>query len=275
MPEDSAANNGSHGPPQSAETWPRIAPTSGIHNFRDFGGYRAAGNAHLPLRTLYRSGEPARPTESDLALVTRLNLTSAIDLRGNAERARAPAVLPEKLSASVVHAEGETSLPPHIAAAIGAVDAATARRTMNDRYAVMPFARGLIGIYRRYFSLLLNSTGPTLVFCAAGKDRTGLLVALVHTALGVHRDDVFQDYLLTNSAGDPEARIAALRTEIRYRFGNLSEEAIRVVASVEPQFLQTALDAIGERYGGIEQYLEQALGVSATVRAALMARLLA
>jgi protein tyrosine/serine phosphatase len=254
---------------------PRIVPTTGIHNFRDCGGYPVIGGGHLACGTLYRSGEHAHATDRDLALVSQLGLSAIFDLRGTAERQKAPCRRPEGFSAPVYFADGETTLAaaPHLDAAASAFDAETARRNMCERYASVPFRSLLVDIYRQYFRFLAQSTGPTLIYCTAGKDRTGVLVALFHSALGIHRDDIFNDYMLTNTAGDAQARVDALKADLQRRFGALlSDEAVRVVTSVEPLFLEAAFEAIIARHGSVESYLEDVLFVPPVVRHALAAR---
>jgi protein-tyrosine phosphatase len=146
---------------------------------------------------------------------------------------------------------------------------------MLDGYTSMPFRPLLVDVLRLYFRTLAESDGPTLVYCTAGKDRTGFAVALLHSALGVHRDDILEDYLLTNSAGDTRARIAAIRDDMDRRFNaSMSEEAVRVVTSVEPQWLDRAFDVIAERYSSIDSYLADVLQVAAPVRNQLAERLL-
>ena len=254
---------------------PRVIPTTGIHNFRDYGGYPVIGGGHLVRGTLYRSGEHTHATDRDLALVNQLGLSAIFDLRGTAERQKAPCRRPEGFSAPVYFADGETTLAaaPHLDAAVNAFDADTARRNMCERYASVPFRPLLVDVYRQYFRFLAQSSGPTLIYCTAGKDRTGVLVALFHNALGIHRTDIFNDYMLTNTAGDAQARVGALKADLQRRFGaELSDEAVRVVTSVEPLFLEAAFEAIIARHGSVESYLEDVLSVTPAVRHALAAR---
>jgi protein tyrosine/serine phosphatase len=256
----------------------RIVPTTGVHNFRDYGGYPLAGGGRLARGLLYRSGEHARATDRDLDIIGALGLDAVIDLRGSSERQKAPCRRPPGFTARVICADGETTPmeAPHVDAAADAFDATAARRNMLDRYAGVAFRPLLAPVYREFFHTLARTTGPTLVNCSAGKDRTGVLVALLHAALGVHPDDMMADYLLTNTVGDVEARVAALRDDLQHRFGRaLPEEAVRVVTMVEPGFLQAALDSLAARHGSVQGYLEQVLGVTPAVRATLAGRLTA
>jgi protein-tyrosine phosphatase len=253
----------------------RVVPTSGIHNLRDYGGYgRAAGNT-LRRGILFRSGELGGAAESDLQALAGLRLSAIVDLRGQSEREKSPSPTLPGPSIAVICTAGETArIAPHIAAIEEAFDAASARRNMCTRYSELPFRPALVEIYRRYFHVLSHSGEPTLVYCTAGKDRTGVLVALLHLALGVHVDDVFADYMLTNEAGNTQARVSALKHDLQRRFGaSLSDEAVKVVTSVEPVFLQTAFDAITTRQGSVEAYLREVLGVTPRMLAALNERL--
>src|SRR3546814_13205778 len=77
---------------------------------------------------------------------------------------------------------------------------------------------------------LAEYDAPSLVHCVAGKDRTGFAVAIVHRLLGVHDDDLMHDYLLTNTAGRIEERIAQGAAHIRARYGaEIKDEAVRTI----------------------------------------------
>jgi protein-tyrosine phosphatase len=113
--------------------------------------------------------------------------------------------------------------------------------------------------YAEFFAHLLDSRGPVAFHCTAGKDRTGLAAALVLLALGVPREVVMQDYLLSNELYRPPPlpQDKALA------------QAAAVMWRVERGFLDEALRAIDVDQGGIEQYLGHRLGL----RSAALARL--
>jgi len=252
----------------------RVVPMQGIHNFRDYGGYPVSGSGRVAWKRLYRSGEHTEATPADLDTVAALGLEAVIDLRGESERTKSPCRRPSNFTSKVICSHGETTPAPHASAAGSAFDIDSARRNMLSRYAELPFRPRLNDVYRRYFAELAQGSAPTLVYCTAGKDRTGFLVALLHCALGVHRDDIFEDYLLTNTAGDVAARIAALRRDLEHRFGApMSDEAVNVVVTVTPEFLQTAFDSVVERYGSVDTYLREVLGVAPQVRESLVSNL--
>ena len=177
----------------------RFLSTDSIHNLRDYGGYRTADGAHVKTGLLFRSGHHADASDSDLETVAALDLAHVIDLRGDSERARHKCKRPEGFAGEVLYFEGETAgLAPHLEAAEGGVDAAGAHAAMVSLYGALPDRTGLNWVLRRYFEALASGKGASLVHCAAGKDRTGIAVDLLHHMLRVHPDDAMHDYLLTN-----------------------------------------------------------------------------
>ena len=107
-------------------------------------------------------------------------------------------------SSRVAHDDGGEA--PHITflkTADLTVDAG--RRFMTDTYRRLPFETGHLDLFARYFRALGDGEGAVLIHCAAGKDRTGAAGrADPSSVLGVHRDDMVADYLLTNTAVDLE-----------------------------------------------------------------------
>ena len=107
--------------------------------------------------------------------------------------------------------------------------------------------------FGRFLRHLLSHPTPVVFHCTAGKDRTGFAAALLLSALGVERDAIMQDYLLTNQ---------------RYRRSPGMEGAgpahvMDVLWQVQPAFLQAAFDAMERDYGGLSSYLSGPVGIAA------------
>jgi protein tyrosine/serine phosphatase len=255
---------------------PRVLAFDGIHNFRDYGGYVADGG-RIRTGVLYRSAQHKDATAADLESVARLGLGTVIDLRGDSERAQAPCPRPADFAAQVLFAEGETvsTAAPHIEAGQVATTAARAHAAMTALYTLLPFRPVLVAVMRDYFAAIAARDTPSLIHCVAGKDRTGVAVAVLHRLLGVHADDVMADYLLTNTAGDVEARLAAGARHIRERYGDtIDDDAMRTMMSVSPEYLDTAFAAIDAHRGGFDGYAADVLGVTPAMRAEIAARLI-
>jgi len=253
----------------------RVLPLSGIHNFRDYGGYDVEGGGKLRSGMLWRSAHHVEASDDDLAAVDGLGIETVIDLRGDDEREAHPCRRSENFSARVLFAGGVTAgLAPHLQAAGGAIDVATARERMIDTYAGMPYRPALVATLRLYLAALAEYDAPSLVHCVAGKDRTGFAVAVVHRLLGVHEDDLMQDYLLTNSAGRIDERIAQGAAHIRARYGTeIREDAIRTLMSVNPAFLDAALATVRRDHGDVATYAETVLNLTPDMHEAMVDRL--
>lgn len=242
----------------------RVLLLQGVHNFRDFGGYAVSGGGRLKRGYLWRSGQHFAATDSDLERIAGLGLADVFDLRSSKERDLHPCRRPDGFAAEVyLSADPAHIAAPHLAAAAATTrqrDAASTREGMRKNYGSIAFRPELIAMTRRYLEVLAEGRGPSLVNCMAGKDRTGIAVAMVQLAAGVHRDDVVADYLLTNSAGDVEARIAAGAASIRAVSKQIDPEVLRVLMGVEAEWLEAAFAMIAEKHGSIGSYLHDVLG---------------
>ena len=243
----------------------RILSLHGIHNFRDYGNYSARDGARLVAGKLFRSGQHVDATPNDLDAIAGLSLQTVIDLRGDSERMTYPCTRHADFGADVLFAAGETSeggSAPHIAAARNVTTAADAHRAMVNLYEAMPYRPKLVEVFRLYFAALAQRDGASLIHCLAGKDRTGIAVGVFHHLMGVHVDDIRADFMLTNTAGDPERRIAAGAATVRRNFGaRMEDAAVRTLMSVHPEFLETAFAVIKRDHGSVEAYADAILGV--------------
>jgi protein-tyrosine phosphatase len=255
----------------------RVLDLEGVHNFRDFGGYPVAGGGQLKRGVLWRSGQHHGASDSDLERIAALGLADVFDLRSSRERDTHPCRRPPDFTAEIYYSEDPTAIAaPHMAAAAATTkqrDAASTREGMRRNYGAIAFRPELIAITRRYLGILAEGRGPSLVNCMAGKDRTGIAVAMVQLATGVHRDDVIADYLLTNTAGDVEARIAAGAETIKAMARKMDPEVLRVIMGVEPEYLESAFAMIAEKHGSVDGYLREVLGADDAVRERLREQL--
>lgn len=252
-----------------SETLDRVLVLEGIHNLRDYGGYRTPGGGRIARGRLFRSGQHVDASDADLDIFHALGIDTIVDLRGDGERQTFPCRRHREFAGEVIYAPGESVNPAGPLEGSPSVDEAFERLRLS--YEGMPLRPVLQQGLANYFAALADTGNASLVHCLAGKDRTGLAVALFHLLLGVSRDDVMEDYLLTNTAGRSEARIAAVAEVIRGNFGrDISDETIAMVMSVQPEFLETALATIEAEFGSVEAYAEQALGVSPALRQRLV-----
>lgn len=246
----------------------------GLHNFRDFGGY-AAGSRRLVTGKLFRSANHAGASDSDLVRMREMGIGVVVDLRRPSERERQPSRRWEGFAGQVIenndHDEGAETWDLFMSTWDMTQD--SFRGYMDRYYARAPYTPRLVELYRKYFDALASADGGLVVHCAAGKDRTGLIVALTHKLAGVHHDDVVADYLLTNDPERFEAFGAVWADGIRQERGfGPTLETMRMVMGVEPAYLERSLAEIEARSGSVEAYLRDVLGVDAGKRLAIEQR---
>lgn len=254
----------------------RRVTLDGVENFRDFGGYVTVDGRRLATGRLFRSGSHGKATDADLEVIGGLDIAVVVDLRRKNERERDPSRRPRRFAGQVivndVGEENEDSWLQHVTSSDLSED--SFHGYMFRYYAEAPFNPRLISLYADYFESLAKTDGAVLIHCAAGKDRTGILAALTHHLAGVAYDDMLADYLATNDPTRVERRLPMVMETIRDLTGRTPPEAaVRVAIGVEAAYLDTALQAMAERFGDVDGYLEGALGVDAARRAALRARL--
>ena len=213
---------------------------SGASNFRDLGGYAGAQGLPVRWRRLFRSDHLAALTADDAETLRRLGVTRAFDFRGVHERAAVPYELP---GVTQVALPIEPTVVQRMKDLLDAGEAVTPAQTvglMQQTYRA--FVHDNAPRFAGLFAHLLESDAPLVFHCTAGKDRTGFAAALILLALGVPREVVMQDYLLTNDF---------------YRMPALDESrapraVLDVLWRVQADFLDAALHTVDEDYGGAD-----------------------
>ncbi len=257
----------------------RFLPFEGIENFRDFGAYNSARfGGHVRSGILLRSANHSTASDADLDALNALSLAAVVDLRRPLERDKRPSRRPEGFGFSVIEnddqADDQFYHNQFFEGPDPDVDALMDVRL--TAYRNMPYRPRHLDLFRRFFAAVLADKGPVLIHCMAGKDRTGLLAALMQHVLGVHPDDIMADYMLSEARIDIPARAEEIRHELRQRFGRDYAPGIaELLAGVREPLLQAALDVITERSGDLNAYLLHDIGLSDTDQERLRARLLA
>lgn len=248
----------------------------GVHNFRDFGGY-SAGGRKLVTGRLFRSANYALASDADLERLSGMGIGAIVDLRRPEERTRQPSRRWDGFKGVVVENHDDDEGAHHESwdgfMAQWDLTPEHFRTYIHGYYDRVPFMPRMVDLYRRYFETLATADGGIVVHCAAGKDRTGLIVALTHELAGVHRDDIVEDYLLTNDSKRFEtygAQWAQMIGEQRGKAPTL--DTMKYIMGVQAEFLERSFAAIEKRHGSVEVYLRDALGVDAARRAQIEKR---
>jgi protein-tyrosine phosphatase len=230
---------------------------SGASNFRDLGGYAGLDGRPVRWRRLFRSDHLAALTPQDGEALRSLGVARVFDFRGVSERAAVPYDLPGVVQHPLPI---EPTVVQGLRTLVEAGETLTAERTvllMQQTY--RNFVHHNAPRFGELFAHLLASDAPLVFHCTAGKDRTGFAAAMILLALGVPRGVVMQDYLLTNDLFRMPAADG----------GYAPAEVLNVLWRVQAEFLDAALHAVDEDFGGVDAYLARELGVGAPERARL------
>lgn len=255
----------------------------GTHNFRSLAGVTTADGRQIAAHKLLRSDRLSRLSEADWQQLAAIGLRTICDLRGQEEIALAPTLVPAGLPLRMLQLDirNDVRSDRTLSGQLGADPTeAGARRVMLTIYARFPEAMAprLPALFE---ALCSDDAGaedgaPLLVHCAAGKDRTGFVIALLLHALGVPYEAVMADYLRAPpSLGLADPRLAHLQQHFRGQAGfDLPAEVLLPVLAVDPAYLDTAWQALDHNHGGADAYLLQTAGLTAERRERLRERLL-
>lgn len=234
-------------------------------NLRDAGGYNVAdGSAFVKYGTLYRCSVLTELDEAGKKLLDSLGLRSIIDFRTEMEAQRQPD--PEvpgaeyrNLSPMLVPDINQFASSLSDLKNLGPEIAIQAYQSIKESYRTMVFSPA----YKEMFRMLLDRKTPMLYHCAAGKDRTGIASALILTALGVPRETIYDDYMLTNAARSELIKSMGAKMAQVMGEGEAVSKAIQFFVGVELSSLEGSFEAIEEKYSDIGDYFKQEMDVSA------------
>lgn len=255
LPESVLFEVRDHDPMTRAER--RVLPLDGAHNVRDTGGYVAADGRHVAWGRVYRADALHQLTARDQAMLRERGIRLVVDLRTVGEVRRGPDRLPDGIAYQ--------HLPVFERDPLGRGRAILQRHRLDvlfqRMYRTHIIDRGapVLGTVLRRAADATNL--PLLVHCTGGKDRTGIVIALLLHILGVPRATIVADYSLTNRAIEP--LLASLRTgQVRQlAWLGIRLEHFYPLLSARPALLEGALDYIDQTYGSVDAYLRGPVGL--------------
>ena len=190
-----------------------------VANARDLGGWTLAGGTKVPYGRVFRSGKLSTATAADLVAIRDLGIRTSIDLRSAAE-----------IRISGRDLGGPLGLATTISAPMTGINSADGYRNMIDNQKS--------SIATAFRALADGSKYPFIIHCTAGKDRTGVVSSLLLDLLGVSRQQIVDDYLLSADTG-----------------------------AVDPLWLEAALIEV-DTAGGISKYLTS-IGIDSAMQKAI------
>jgi protein-tyrosine phosphatase len=231
----------------------------GAPNFRDLGGLPTTDGGLTRSGLLFRSGGLEELTGEDIDyLVTDVGLRTVLDLRSADDNEPAEGLANTSvrvLNLPVIREGSSTSLKRPMGPD-GRVDVP---------YVYQMFMEMSIGSIQTIFAELAGGATPAVFHCVAGKDRTGVVAALILRAVGVTREAVISDFMASEPALDEI--FAYMRRRPAYT--DVVAKLPPGTMDAEPKYMGNFLDFVDTRYGGIREWLTGPAGVPADTLAAL------
>lgn len=236
-----------------------------IQNARDLGGLRAADGRVIAPGLLIRSANLAEATEADVRILReKYHLAKIIDLRTEAERREKPDAAMDTVEylpipifeagvAGISHEQQNGSA--QLLAILPKME------PLYRRMVTEPSCRENLGRAARCVMEHDFSRGSVLWHCTEGKDRCGLLSAVLLLALGTDRSAIMEDYLLTNRVNAPKAERYARQMRAAGK-SEMEAAAIRDVFLAKREYLSAAFSAIDAQFSDADAFLRDGLSLS-------------
>lgn len=243
----------------------RLIKFDKVCNFRDMGGFKTEDGRTMKTGILFRSDELSKLSFSDQKILRKLSLKLICDLRTPGERKRKIDNIPKKYGIRQIN----IPIYPH------REDFSRQKfiHYLNQKSDGRDFENLIKEYYRRFAFeqmaklnelvtlLSCENNLPALIHCSVGKDRTGLISALIQLLAGVSRSMVMEDYLISNSF--IEERTKTMIRFIRFiSLFRLSSAQLKPMMEVRSRYLDDILDEIFTTYHTIDEYFEKGCGIN-------------
>ena len=245
----------------------------GLLNVRDLGGIAARGGRKIKYGRIVRSDNLSPATENDCLKLQSYGIKKIVDFRTDDEIKQSPdkeipggvwiknPILKELTTGITREAPKEYSCLEELLLDFSMDLGERGKEWLAGLYIPLVSDEFCLKGYRRFLEILKdNKNGAVLYHCSAGKDRVGVGTMLFLTILGVSREDIIKDYLLTNeSYADAIERTRALGRERGVSQAVI--DTIEPLSGVDVSYINTAFDTIDRVHGGMDTFLKNQLGI--------------
>lgn len=251
---------------------------TGAPNARDLGGIETMDGRRIKPNRLIRSGMLARLTDEDVEYLKSAGLKTIVDFRTSAERVQKPDRVIDGAEYIVCpmledKTDGITRDKPESEDEEAQRTLKMARRLMEhdpdgvrqmrSLYPILVTLDHSLEHYRRFFEILLkHEDGALLYHCTMGKDRVGTATALLLTALGVPREGIVADYMITRERCAPGTQ-RLLNNCRKFTDDEAVLEFVYRLDTVQEDFIAATFETIDEVHGGMDRFLRDKMGLDA------------
>lgn len=242
-------------------------PLSTTHNTRDLGGIINENGEVIRPFAIIRSDSLNKLSAADAAtLQNTYHVTNIIDFRSDAEVTAQPDANKamffyqhKGISPQLYYLDPNNSIKSLVSKIKNGDQ--TGDQMMIDMYAYIADSKQSISAYKALFQTLLTNDNATLYHCTSGKDRTGVATALILSALNVDRGVINANYLESNTYR--QATIDAdLAKAKKYTKDQKVLDILQDMESVKQPYLDAYFNELNAKYGSVNDYLHNQLGLT-------------
>lgn len=239
-----------------------------VTNFRTIGNIKNIDGRILKEGKFYRSAHLHKLKKKSFKTFENLGIKEIIDLRNSKEISQKPDLILQNVdytNYSAFEDEGDQLNQAKKLVLQGKVKGSDADQRMLGFYKT--YATENPEIIKKIIHEILDSENPVLYHCTAGKDRTGIITALILTILKFDRETIDNDYLLSNNYRKQlvQKRLH-LANNLHFLYPKMDLNVIEKLSWVEKDYLKAAFLEINKKYGSIDIYIYQNLGISENKR---------
>lgn len=241
-------------------------PLENCFNIRDLGGLLTKDKRQIESHRLIRSSDLSRLTDRDLEFLAQYGLTTVIDLRSPEEVRTHPDHISSKIEYfhRSIFPSDETQTNTDIIALRKqyAIDPLAGFHNMINVYQDMVQRESSQKAFHDFFEILVAGDKKCILFhCTSGKDRTGLATVFLLSLLGISKQTIRKNYLISNSlvSAQRQERVEEARSQ---GASLILQATLRSLGSVSNEYLDSALVLIEEQYGGLDKYLQNQIGIT-------------
>ena len=240
---------------------------SKVHNVRDLGGMKTSDGLTIKPHKLIRSSKLCDLTDDEASVLTdKYDVKHVIDLRADFEIASTPdPQIPGVTHHILSLIDKETMGLTHVTEDYENMKDFSQLPTMEVLYSAF-VGNCIPDQWKKIFDILLsNEDGAVLWHCAEGKDRCGVVSALIEYALGCSMEDIEKDYLKTNDSAVDRSKMAYAHF-LSLGHSQTTAEIFSNYFLAKHEFLRSAFSTIENKYGNMDIFLEKACDLSAEKR---------
>lgn len=239
-----------------------------VNNFRAVGNIKNSEGRSLKEGMFYRSAHLHKLKKKSFNDLEKLGIKEIIDLRNSKEILDKPDNLPNGITYkkySAFEDEGDQLSQARKLVLKGKVNASDADKRMVNFY--REYVTENPETIKTIINEILESKEPILYHCTAGKDRTGIITALILTILKFDKETIYNEFLLSNNfrKGLVEKRMS-LANNLHFLYPKMDLQVLEKLSWVEKRYLDAAFGEINKKYGSTDAYIQQVLGISETKR---------